>query len=76
MHDEKHDCEALDCGDEALNDFLRRYARKSHELGGEKTFLAIDDAEHLVALHGFLKKTRATPNEDLVAARKRQRDLK
>ena len=35
----KHDREAFDCGDEALNEFLRRYARKSHELGGAKTFL-------------------------------------
>jgi GNAT superfamily N-acetyltransferase len=41
----KHDREAFDCGEEALNEFLRRYARKSHELGGAKTFLAIDDAE-------------------------------
>jgi phage-related protein len=32
--------------------------------------------EHLVALHGFIKKTRATPNEDLAAARKRKRELK
>jgi GNAT superfamily N-acetyltransferase len=39
----KHDREAFDCGDEALNEFLRRYARKSHERGGAKTFLAIDD---------------------------------
>jgi len=31
--------------------------------------------EHLVALHGFIKKTRATPNEDLATARKRQREL-
>src|SRR2546425_168098 len=32
----KHDREAFDCGEEALNEFLRRYARKSHrELGGE-----------------------------------------
>ncbi len=29
----------------------------------------------LVALHGFIKKTRATPEEDLVLARKRQREL-
>jgi GNAT superfamily N-acetyltransferase len=42
--DKKHDREAFDCGDDALNDFLRRYARKSHEQGGAKTFLAIDDA--------------------------------
>jgi GNAT superfamily N-acetyltransferase len=39
----KHDREAFDCGEPALNEFLRRYARKSHELGGAKTFLAIDD---------------------------------
>ena len=34
----KHDRDAFDCGEEALNEFLRRYARKSHELGGAKTF--------------------------------------
>jgi GNAT superfamily N-acetyltransferase len=39
----KHNREDFDCGEEALNEFLRRYARKSHELGGSKTFLAIDD---------------------------------
>jgi hypothetical protein len=36
----KHDREAFDCGEGVLNEFLRRYARKSHELGGAKTFLA------------------------------------
>jgi GNAT superfamily N-acetyltransferase len=40
----KHDREGFDCGEEALNEFLRRYARKSHERGGAKTFLAIEDA--------------------------------
>ena len=30
----------------------------------------------LVALHGFIKKTRATLDEDLALARKRQRELK
>ena len=29
----------------------------------------------LVALHGFIKKTRATPEDDLVLARKRQKEL-
>jgi phage-related protein len=29
----------------------------------------------LVALHGFIKKTRTTPNEDLELARKRQKEL-
>jgi phage-related protein len=32
-------------------------------------------SEHLVALHGFIKKTRATPFEDLELARKRKREL-
>ena len=31
--------------------------------------------EYLVALHGFIKKTRATPDEDLAIARKRQKEL-
>jgi len=31
--------------------------------------------EHLVALHAFIKKTRATPDEDLSTARKRQKEL-
>jgi len=34
------------------NEFLRRYASKSHELGGAKTFLAIDDADGKTVL-GF-----------------------
>ena len=48
----QHDREAFDCGEEALNEFLRRYARKSHEVGGAKTFLAIDDAGNKTIL-GF-----------------------
>jgi len=31
--------------------------------------------DHLVALHGFIKKTRATPDEDLMLARKRKKEL-
>ncbi len=31
--------------------------------------------EHLVALHGFIKKTRATPDSELATARKRQKEL-
>ncbi len=48
----RHDREAFDCGEAALNEFLHRYARKSHELGGAKTFLAIDDADAKTVL-GF-----------------------
>jgi len=40
-----HDREQFDCGEPALNDFLRHHARKSHERGGAKTFLAVADAE-------------------------------
>jgi Predicted acyltransferase len=47
-----HNREAFDCGDPALNEFLRRHARKSHEQGGAKTFLAIDDATRACIL-GF-----------------------
>ena len=31
--------------------------------------------QHLVALHGFIKKTRATPDSDLATARTRQKEL-
>jgi phage-related protein len=31
--------------------------------------------DHLVALHGFIKKTRKTPDEDLEIARKRKKEL-
>lgn len=48
----KHDRKAFDCGDDAMNDFLRRHARQSHDLGGAKTILAIDDADNKTIL-GF-----------------------
>jgi GNAT superfamily N-acetyltransferase len=47
-----HDRKAFDCGDAEMNDFLQRYARQSHELGGAKTFLAVDD-NHLTKILGF-----------------------
>jgi hypothetical protein len=40
-----------------------------------RVLLCLHD-EHLVALHGFIKKTRATPEDDLALARKRQKELK
>jgi GNAT superfamily N-acetyltransferase len=48
----KHDRKAFDCGDAELNDFLHRYARQSHDLGGAKTLLAIDNADNKTIL-GF-----------------------
>lgn len=41
----QHNRQAFDCGDDALNEFLRRHARNHHENGGAKTFLAIDDTD-------------------------------
>jgi GNAT superfamily N-acetyltransferase len=38
-----HDRKAFDCGNAEMNDFLRRYARQSHDLGGAKTFLAVEN---------------------------------
>jgi GNAT superfamily N-acetyltransferase len=46
----RHDRSAFDCGETALNEFLQRYARKNHEMGGAKTFLALDDADNKTIL--------------------------
>lgn len=40
-----HDRNSFDCGGAASNDYLRLHARKSHELGGSKTFLAVSEDE-------------------------------
>lgn len=39
----KHNRKDFDCGDSSLNEFLKGYARQSHELGAVKTFLAVDN---------------------------------
>jgi len=39
----QHNRETFDCGDAALNDFLRRHARQTHEHGGAKTFVAVSN---------------------------------
>jgi hypothetical protein len=41
--EKRHDRATFDCGDAGMNTFLVRYASQSHEKGGAKTFLAIDD---------------------------------
>jgi GNAT superfamily N-acetyltransferase len=38
-----HDRASFDCGDVQMNEFLRRFARQSHEQNAAKTFCAIDD---------------------------------
>ncbi|MDX8440496.1 GNAT family N-acetyltransferase [Mesorhizobium australafricanum] len=39
-----HDRASFDCGDGQMNDFLRRFARQSHEQNASKTFCAVDSA--------------------------------
>ena len=46
--DKHHNRAAFDCGDESLNDFVRRHARKSHLRSGAKTYLAIGDKDEKV----------------------------
>ena len=46
-----HGRDAFDCGTAELNVFLKRYARQSHDHGGAKTFLAIEDSTR--AILGF-----------------------
>ena len=44
----EYDRNAFDCGDPALNDFLQKHARKSHDKGGAKTFLAISNTDNSI----------------------------
>ena len=48
----RHDRASFDCGEPALNDFLRRHARQSHDQGAAKTFLAISKSDNKTIL-GF-----------------------
>ena len=47
------------------------------DLRGNRTsrVLICSYRDRLVALHGFIKKTRATPEQDLALARRRQKEL-
>jgi GNAT superfamily N-acetyltransferase len=48
----QHNRQAFDCGEDTLNDFLRRHARKNHEMGGSKTLVAVADRDNTTIL-GF-----------------------
>jgi GNAT superfamily N-acetyltransferase len=51
----RQDRESFDCGEPALNEFLRRHARRSHELGGAKTFVAVnsDDGKTILGFYSL-----------------------
>jgi len=51
--EKQHDCGAFDCGQEALNAYLRRYALQNHHSGAARTYVAANDkasAIHLARL--------------------------
>lgn len=48
----RHNRDAFDCGELAMNEFLHRYARQTHDQGGAKTFLAVTDNDEAKIL-GF-----------------------
>jgi hypothetical protein len=43
--DKDHDRKHFDCGSEALNEYLDRYACQNHASGGAKTFVAVTSSE-------------------------------
>jgi GNAT superfamily N-acetyltransferase len=43
--DKHHNRKQFDCGSEALNEYLDRYARQNHESGGAKSFVAVTSSE-------------------------------
>ena len=50
--EKKHNRKGFDCGQAALNTFLAQHARKAHEHGASKTYVAVDKADGLTIL-GF-----------------------
>jgi GNAT superfamily N-acetyltransferase len=50
--DRKHGRKAFDCGQSDLNVFLAQHARKAHENGVSKTYVALDAGDD-VTIHGF-----------------------
>jgi ribosomal protein S18 acetylase RimI-like enzyme len=48
----RHERDAFDCGEPALNEYFRRYARQNHERGVGRTFVAVpDDAARVVGYY-------------------------
>lgn len=59
-----HNRHAFDCGDAALNDFLRHHARQNHDKGGAKTFVAVERETGSTVL-GFYSLSAAQVRYDL-----------
>jgi phage-related protein len=68
---------ALACGYAAMPPDGKRLVGSADRLEREPTarvLICMYDG-HLVALHGFLKKTRTTPKSELSLARSRQKEM-
>lgn len=63
-----HDRKSFDCGDAALNNFLQRYARQSHEQNASKTFCAIDPIDPGRVLGFYTVTPSAVAHADAPAA--------
>jgi GNAT superfamily N-acetyltransferase len=63
-----HDRQSFNCGDAAMNNFLRRYARQSHEQNASKTFCAVDTARPGHILGFYTITPSAVAHEDVPAA--------
>jgi GNAT superfamily N-acetyltransferase len=62
------DRQAFDCGDAQMNDFLRRYARQSHDQNASKTFCAVDNAAPTKILGFYTITPSAVAHDDVPAA--------
>lgn len=51
--EEGHRREEFDCGEEALNNYLRRYARQNHERNIARTFVAVDETDRVLGYYSL-----------------------
>ncbi len=51
--EKKHDKNEFDCGNENLNNYLKKYARQNHNKGIAKTFVAISNSENDLKIRGY-----------------------
>lgn len=63
--DKRHARKDFDCRQPALNLFLARHARKAHEIGASKTYVAVDKADGATVL-GFYALSPAQVDFDRV----------
>lgn len=59
-----HHREAFDCGEESLNDFLKRFARQNNEKGLGRTFVAVKNNESRI--YGYYTISSGALNFDTI----------